>query len=109
MENIVAFVIGTIATILSLLYRFPQMYKIYVDKRGDGISLSMLLVQNLSYVCWIAYGWLYNDTILLISTALSTGQNIFIQGMIKYYNRTKDNIKLTQISDNYPQLPDLPV
>jgi len=70
---------------LSLLYRLPQIYKLHKTKKGEDISLFMIIVQNLSYIALIMYGIFRSDTIIIISTAISIVQNIYIIALRHYY------------------------
>ena len=42
-------IFGWITTGLGLLYKMPQMYKIYKSKKIDGLSLKSYICQTLSY------------------------------------------------------------
>lgn len=90
MENviyIIFFSIGFLATALSLLYRIPQMYKIYKTKRGKDISLYTILIQTISYICYIAYSVYFYDIVYIISNVLSMIQNLGLYLMIQYYKK----------------------
>jgi MtN3 and saliva related transmembrane protein len=89
--DIVQQAIGITATVLSILYRLPQMYKIYKTHRAEDISTYMLVVQNLSYMCYMVYGVLKHDWIYIAASLLSFVQNIIIYMMMRYYNRLLDN------------------
>lgn len=79
--------IGIIATILSLSYRVPQIYKIWQTKDVSALSRVSYIKQDLSYICWILYSIGKEDIILLISSILAISQNIIIHIlMYKYMN-----------------------
>jgi MtN3 and saliva related transmembrane protein len=84
--------IGIAATVLSIIYRLPQMYKIYKTKKSEDISVWMLLVQNLSYLCYICYGIFKHDWIYISASLLSFMQNIIIYLQMRYYRKKDNNV-----------------
>ncbi len=80
-------VVGVGALVLSLIYRIPQIVDIYKSKKADDISTWMLIIQNLSYILYIAYGVFLHDWIYISSSVISFIQNIVIYCMKKYYSR----------------------
>ncbi len=84
--------IGIAATVLSIIYRLPQMYKIYKTKKSEDISVWMLLVQNLSYLCYVCYGIFKHDWIYISASLLSFMQNIIIYLQMRYYRKKDNNV-----------------
>jgi uncharacterized protein with PQ loop repeat len=82
MEKII---FGTIASGISFLYKVPQMYELYKVKKTDGLSLSSLLLQLVSYVFYILHGYFVRDYTILIGMALPVLQNIIIIAMYFKY------------------------
>ncbi len=97
-ESAIMQTIGISALILSLVYRIPQIYEIYKTKRGDDISTYMLIIQNVSYLLYIAYGVFVHDWIYIASSVLSFLQNILVYFMKKYYYN-KRQLAATQLGD----------
>jgi uncharacterized protein with PQ loop repeat len=88
------FYIGFFANLFSLIYRIPQIYKIYKSKSGGDISDWMLITQNMSYVLWIIHKIELGDSMSLISCIMSLAQNLLIWRMKVYYNSLeKDKVK----------------
>lgn len=87
------YIVGSIATVLSLLYRVPQIYKIYKDKNGETISIWALVLQNVSYGLWITYGVLANDIILNISSCIAAVQNLVIYLLIIFYRKRNRHLQ----------------
>lgn len=81
--------LGFAATVLSLIYRVPQIWKLYQSRSGKDLSLWMIHMQNLSYVGYIAYGYLVGDLVYLVSSILSLLQNFVILGMIRAFNSSQ--------------------
>lgn len=82
MEKII---FGTIASSISFLYKVPQIYELYKIKKTDGLSLSSLLLQLVSYVFYILHGYFVSDYTILIGMALPVLQNIIIIAMYFKY------------------------
>ena len=90
MNYILINVIGYTGLFLSLIYRIPQIYKLYITKSGESISVKMLIICNLSYILYIIYGYLVYDFVIIIGTVLSLIINSIVWIMVSYYNK-KDN------------------
>lgn len=101
--------IGIAATVLSIIYRLPQMYKIYKTKKSEDISVWMLLVQNLSYLCYICYGIFKHDWIYISASLLSFFQNAVIYLQMRYYRKKDSNVVVFHptIVNNNPNPVDL--
>lgn len=81
---------GIGALVLSLVYRIPQIYDIYKTKKADDISTWMLVIQNISYLLYIAYGVFVHDWIYIASSIISFIQNIIIYAMKRYYTSNRE-------------------
>jgi uncharacterized protein with PQ loop repeat len=77
--------LGIIATILSQIYRIPQIYQLYKTKSGNDISLFSICIQSLSYVFYIFYSIFNWDLVYIISNSISLVENTIIYIMIKHY------------------------
>ena len=64
-------VIGTVASVGTALSMLPQLTKLIKEKKAEDISLYMLFVLFLGVSCWIVYGILKNDWIIIISNSFS--------------------------------------
>jgi len=80
-----ALIIGISALTLGLLYRVPQVYKIYKTKSAEDVSEKTLHIQNASYFLYIAYGVLLKDPIYISSSIIGILQNITILILKKIY------------------------
>jgi MtN3 and saliva related transmembrane protein len=81
--------IGFTGLACSLLYRIPQMYKLYKTKSSKDISPLMINIQNVSYILYIIYGYMISDIVYIVSSAVSIFQNILI---LILYCTYKNNI-----------------
>jgi len=52
---------GWIASIISLVYKLPQIYLLYRNKKHESISLVSICIQTVSYLFYIVHGIYIND------------------------------------------------
>ena len=71
MKVSVVTIIGTVASVGTALSMLPQLTKLIKEKKAEDISLYMLFVLFLGVSCWIVYGLLKNDWIIIISNSFS--------------------------------------
>ena len=71
MKVSVVTIIGTVASVGTALSMLPQLTKLIKEKKAENISLYMLFVLFLGVSCWIVYGLLKNDWIIIISNSFS--------------------------------------
>lgn len=83
--SLLSLIVGFTALTLGLMYRVPQVVKIYRTKKGDDISVRTLHIQNLSYVLYVVYGVLEKDIIYISSSIVGILQNLLILALKKYY------------------------
>ena len=69
-------IIGTVASVGTALSMLPQLTKLIKEKKAENISLYMLFVLFLGVSCWIVYGILKNDWIIIISNSFSFVVNL---------------------------------
>ena len=63
----------------------PQLTKLIKEKEAENISMNMLLVLFLGVGCWIVYGVLKKDWIIIISNTFSLVINVLLTVLaIKY-------------------------
>jgi uncharacterized protein with PQ loop repeat len=82
-------VFGWIATILSLLYKFPQIVYLYKVKNASGLSLTSMVFQTISYAFYIAHGATIDDMPIITMGAVSCMQSIILIIMYFHYKRLK--------------------
>ena len=59
--------IGLVAGFLGILAWIPQIYKIWIQKKADGISVLTFLIITTALVLWLVYGILINSLSLIVS------------------------------------------
>jgi len=75
--------------IMSQVYKLPQIYKIYKLKQAGDISLSSVVIQDVSYILWLLYGIGIKDNFYIVANCISFIQNIIIYTMKKHYTKPK--------------------
>lgn len=78
-------IIGIVASIGTALSMVPQLTKLIKDKKAGDISIYMLIVLFAGIGCWVAYGILKRDWIIIISNSFSFIVNLLLTILtIKY-------------------------
>jgi MtN3 and saliva related transmembrane protein len=79
---------GTIAGVLTSASMIPQFFKLIQKKDSKDISIGMLLALIAGVGCWIWYGLLKEDLIIIITSSFSVFLNMLILVFaIKYRRR----------------------
>ena len=60
-------IIGLLAGLVGVIAWIPQIYRIWIKKRADGISLPTFLVITTALILWLIYGILINSLSLIVS------------------------------------------
>ena len=63
--------IGIIAGILGIVAWVPQIYRIWIEKKADGISVPTFIVIVFALVLWLIYGFLVDSIALIISNIMT--------------------------------------
>ena len=63
--------IGIIAGILGIVAWIPQIHRIWIEKRADGLSVPTFTVIAFALVLWFIYGILVNSIALIISNIMT--------------------------------------
>ena len=65
--NEVKEIVGIIAGVGTTFSFFPQVCKVFTDKRSvDGLSPYMLVIHFIGVSCWVTYGILQHDHIIMV-------------------------------------------
>ena len=86
-------VIGLLAGFLGIIAWFPQIYRIWVKKRADGISLPTFLVIATALILWLVYGIIINSFSLIISNIFTLIMILFVLIGAWKVQRETNNIK----------------
>ncbi len=71
-------IIGLLAGLLGVIAWIPQIYRIWIKKKADGISLPTFLVITTALVLWLIYGFLVNSLSLIISNIFTLIMILFV-------------------------------
>ena len=64
-------IIGVLASILGVVAWAPQLKRVWMDKRHDGISLPTLWVVALTLTLWLIYGVLIGASEIVVGKAIA--------------------------------------
>lgn len=87
----ITIITGIIAGVLTGISLLPQLIKLLRERKGDDISIGMLVCLLAGLVCWIVYGCLKMDYPILITNSFSLLVNITIICLKYYYARRSGN------------------
>ena len=87
---------GWIASSITLIYKLPQIFKIYKTKKSDDLSLFSLLIQCFGYIFYILHGNTLNDLPIMFMGGGALFETSIIIGMYFYY---KSNIIIPPIDN----------
>lgn len=77
---------GWIASSITLIYKLPQIYKLFKRKTSDDISFPSLFVQSIGYCFYIAHGVSMNDFPIITMGSGALFQTLILIGMYFYYS-----------------------
>lgn len=82
-------IFGWVAAALSLIYKLPQMYRLWRAKKIDGLSVTSLIVQSISYGFYIAHGVAINDLPILWMGIVALIQSLLVIGLYFHYKHSE--------------------
>lgn len=80
-------IIGIVASVGTAMSMLPQLTKLIKEKRAENISLYMLFVLFLGVSCWIVYGILKKDWIIIVSNSFSLIINVILTVLAINYKK----------------------
>ena len=79
------YVFGWIGTILTLVYKLPQVVKLYRLKTAKGISIYSYNIQTVGSGLYIIHGYIIEDDPIMVMGAVTLLLNIIICIQLYYY------------------------
>jgi MtN3 and saliva related transmembrane protein len=79
--------IGIAASVLTAISSIPQLIKLIREKKAEAVSIPMFLVLITGLACWIYYGLLKEDWILIISNSFSLLVNLSVTLLALKYKK----------------------
>ena len=64
-------IIGLIAGVIGVLGWYPQVKRIWIDKKADGVSVPSFAAIAISLFLWLAYGLIKNSIAIVVSNILA--------------------------------------
>ena len=83
------YIFGWIATSLSIIYKLPQIYKLYKTKESSAISIKSYSIQALSYAFYIVHGFIIFDYPIACMGVSNLLQNIIIILLCHLYKKNE--------------------
>ena len=90
---------GWLGTGCTIIYKFPQIYKLYKSKTSKGLSIISYSVQTISYVPYVIHGIIINDSPTFAMGLFSLLLNILICIQICFYKKYYDSVLPITSSD----------
>lgn len=82
--------VGTVASILTTISFFPQVYKIYKEKSAEDISMACFVIIFASTLAWMLYGYLYTlYSVILTNAILSVFSALIIASKFIFAKKTE--------------------
>jgi MtN3 and saliva related transmembrane protein len=63
--------LGGLAAVLTSLASLPQVIKCWRTRSAEDLSLKMLLALCAGFVCWLGYGALRGDWVIILANGVS--------------------------------------
>ena len=78
-------IVGLVASVCTGMSLVPQLIKLIKEKKASDISVYMLVILFVGVGCWVFYGFLKKDWIIIISNSFSFVINMALTVLtIKY-------------------------
>ena len=63
--------IGLLAGVIGVLGWYPQVKRIWIDKKADGVSVASFTAIAISLLLWLTYGIIKNSIAIVIANILA--------------------------------------
>jgi MtN3 and saliva related transmembrane protein len=80
-------IVGISASLLTAISSIPQLIKLIREKKAEAVSVPMFLVLITGLACWIYYGILKEDWILILSNSFSLLINLSVTLLALKYKK----------------------
>jgi uncharacterized protein with PQ loop repeat len=94
---------GWLGMVTTLLYKLPQIYKLYKDKTSKGVSLISYSIQTISYLPYAIHGIMIDDLPTFSIGAFSFILNVILCMQIIFYHKYYDQIQSITTIQQEPQ------
>ena len=69
---------GWVASAITLIYKLPQIYKIYKTKKSNDISIFSITIQSIGYIFYILHGASVEDYPIILMGSGALFQSIIL-------------------------------
>ena len=69
-------IVATLAPLVNCIQLFPQLYKTYITKSVNDLSLYSLLLILITNLLWLLHGYFIRDNSLIVAGIISMTVNI---------------------------------
>lgn len=69
-------IVATLAPLVNCIQLFPQLYKTYITKSVNDLSLYSLLLILITNILWLLHGYFIRDNSLIVAGIISMTVNI---------------------------------
>lgn len=80
-------IIAYIVPIISCIQLLPQLYKTYITKRVEDLSIYSLLLILTSNILWLLHGYFLMDYSLIVACIMGILVNIWLLVLYFFYSR----------------------
>lgn len=89
---------GWIASIISLVYKLPQIYLLYRNKKHESISLLSICIQAVSYVFYTVHGIYINDDPIFYMGIVCLAQSFCLIFMYFVYRKASQSVSESELT-----------
>jgi uncharacterized protein with PQ loop repeat len=76
-------ILGFSGLACSIVYRVPQIVKLYRTRGYKDLSMSTIHAQNLGYFFYLTYAYFIHDVVNIVASIISVNQNILLLVLIE--------------------------
>jgi len=81
-------IVATLAPLVNCIQLFPQLYKTYITKSVNDLSLYSLLLILITNLLWLLHGFFIRDNSLIVAGIISLMVNISLLTLYFLYRDT---------------------
>ena len=82
-------IFGWVASSITVVYKIPQIIKLYKTKKSSDLSILSLIIQSIGYIFYILHGFNINDLPIISMGVGALIQNIIIIILYYLYNNNE--------------------
>ena len=84
------FIVATLAPIVNCIQLLPQLYKTYITKSVEDLSLYSLLLILTTNLLWFLHGYFIIDKSLIVASLISIITNITLLTLYFVYRKNRN-------------------